>query len=169
MKKLIKERFNIISILISVSKYVTVITVDCDVVITGLADLVKSSNVNHFYMGYGPKLNDIFQNFELPGLEVKNAIAFFHKFAQCDMVSSFYKIDKEKYEFYSMIKDVDLTCLCSLQSHKEYAETENAHLHPICDFQNASSIFCCHSSAHDECLHLGRLVGVKLNCINSIL
>ena len=83
-----------------------------------------------------------------------------HSFLPCvrsiDMDSSFYKISKKKYEFYAIIKDVDL-CLCSLQSYKGYAKTENAHLHPNCEFQNASSIFCCHSSAHVESIYSGRL------------
>ena len=86
----------------------------------------------------------------------KKGIVFFHAFPRCDMVLRFYKISKKKYEFYAIIKDVDL-CLYSLQSHKGYAKTENAHLHPKCEFQNASSIFCCHSSAHEESLYSGRL------------
>ena len=150
-----QERFSMLSILILVSKYVTVVTVDCNEVIARLTDLVKSSSVNHF-MRYRPKLYDIFRNYECLGSEVKKGIVFFHVFARCYMVSSFYKISKKKYEFYAIIKDVDL-CLCSLQSHKGYAKTENAHLHPKCEFQNASSIFCCHSSAHEESLYSGRL------------
>ena len=96
-------------------KYVTVVTVDCDVVMLGLsyADIVKSNNVNHFYIRYGPKQKviDIFQNFERLGPEVCKAIAFFHAFTGCDTVSSFYKIGKTKFwnVFYAMIKDGDLT------------------------------------------------------------
>ena len=108
-------------------------------------------------MGYGPKLNDIFETFERLGSEVKKALVYFHEFAQCDMVSSFYKIGMKKYEFYAMTKDVHLNCLCSLQSYKGYAKTEDAHLHPKFEFHNASSIFCYHSSAQKESLYSGRI------------
>ena len=61
-----------------------------------IATSIRIENVLRVYNSEDKKI-DIIDNFNKFGVSVYRGFAFFHAFAGCDIVSSFYKVGKAKF------------------------------------------------------------------------